>query len=107
MLFIYVLVMSARTEWEIHVFSFELSVILLVVQNLVYTPTIVIDTGELAPPTLKWVIISTGDISTNFAHHLPIDPTSRSTRDVNHKDAAVGSLSVQFAQTFIHKLRKL
>ncbi|KAE8539129.1 hypothetical protein D1P53_004218 [Cryptococcus gattii VGV] len=63
--------------------------------------------GKLAPLTLNWGIISTGDISTNFAHHLPIDPTSRNTRDVNHKNADVGSLSVQFAQTFIEKLRKL
>ncbi|KAE8537628.1 hypothetical protein D1P53_006337 [Cryptococcus gattii VGV] len=43
--------------------------------------------GKLAPLTLNWGIISTGDISTNFAHHLPIDPTSRNTRDVNHKNA--------------------
>ncbi|ADV25677.1 hypothetical protein I305_04942 [Cryptococcus gattii E566] len=63
--------------------------------------------GKLTPLTLNWGIISTGDISTNFAHHLPIDPTSRNTRDVNHKIAAVGSHSVHSAQAFIVKLKKL
>ncbi|KIR32495.1 hypothetical protein I352_04920 [Cryptococcus deuterogattii MMRL2647] len=43
---------SVRTE--INVFSFELSIILLVIQNLVYTPTLVIHTGKRATFTLNW-----------------------------------------------------
>ncbi|KIY33672.1 hypothetical protein I305_04069 [Cryptococcus gattii E566] len=66
---------------------FELSIILLVAQNLIYTPTLVIHAGKLAPLTLNWGIIS-GDISTNSADHLPIDPASRNTRDGNHEIAA-------------------
>ncbi|KGB78406.1 hypothetical protein I307_02725 [Cryptococcus deuterogattii 99/473] len=96
---------SVRTE--INVFSFELSIILLVVQNLVYTPTLVIHTGKRATFTLNWGIISTGDISSSFAHDFPVDRATRNTKDVNHKFTTVGSHSVQSAQTFTVKLKKL
>nr|KIR44038.1 hypothetical protein I312_06765 [Cryptococcus bacillisporus CA1280] len=58
-------------------------------------------TPKLAPFALNWGIISTCDISISFAHHLPLDPTSRNTREVKHKIAAVGSHSVQSDQAFI------
>ncbi|KIR28466.1 hypothetical protein I309_02771 [Cryptococcus deuterogattii LA55] len=60
----------------------------------------------MAPFTLNWGIISTGGISTTFAHDLLVDPASRNTRDVNHKIAAVGSRSIQSAQAFIDKLKE-
>ncbi|KIR58763.1 hypothetical protein I314_05175, partial [Cryptococcus bacillisporus CA1873] len=64
-------------------------------------------TGKLVPFTLNWGSSHTGDISTSFAYDLPIGPTSGNTRDADHKNAAVGSHSVQSAQAFIVKLKKL
>ncbi|AAW43964.1 conserved hypothetical protein [Cryptococcus deneoformans JEC21] len=60
----------------------------------------------MAPFTVNWGIISTGVISTVFAHDLLVDPASRNTKDVNHKITAVGSRSVQSAQAFIDKLKE-
>ncbi|OXB40179.1 hypothetical protein J007_00009, partial [Cryptococcus neoformans] len=60
----------------------------------------------MAPFTLNWGIISTGGISTTFAHDLLVDPASRNTKDVKHRIVAVGSRSAQSAQAFINKLKE-
>ncbi|WWC58837.1 uncharacterized protein I303_101381 [Kwoniella dejecticola CBS 10117] len=59
----------------------------------------------MAPYTLRWGIISTGWICTQFTQDLLVDPKSRSVSDVSHKVAAVGSRSVESAQIFINKLK--
>lgn len=60
----------------------------------------------MASFTLSWGIISTGGIATTFAHDLLVDPASRNTKDVKHRIAAVGSRSLQSAQSFINKLKE-
>lgn len=83
---------------------FELSITLLVAQNLVYTPTLVIHMGKPATFTLNWGIISAGGISTSFAQGLLVDLATRNTKDINHKIVAVGARSIQSAQAFIDQL---
>ncbi|WVO15605.1 hypothetical protein L204_103265 [Cryptococcus depauperatus] len=59
----------------------------------------------MAPLTLRWGIISTGSISTQFVHDLLVDPATRNVKDVAHTVAAVGSRSLESAQIFIDKLK--
>lgn len=54
-------------------------------------------------PSLKWGIIATGAISTRFADDLEIQ---RSDALANHSIAAVGSSTLEKAQTFISKLQR-
>lgn len=85
--------------------QYKLIIIPLTVQNFIlHTAILVTHMNTMAPFTLNWGIISTGGISTTFAHDLLVDPSSRNTRDVNHKIAAVGSRSIQSAQAFIDQL---
>ncbi|KAL0577517.1 hypothetical protein V5O48_004458 [Marasmius crinis-equi] len=54
--------------------------------------------------TLRWGIISTGKIAEAFAKDLVVDPKTRDVQDVAHKIAAVGSRSVDSAQSFIDRI---
>ncbi|WOO83597.1 D-xylose 1-dehydrogenase (NADP(+)) [Vanrija pseudolonga] len=58
-----------------------------------------------APYTLRWGIISTGWISTEFTEDLLVDPATRNVNDVAHVVEAVGSRSLESAQKFIDKLK--
>lgn len=74
-----------------------------------------------SPFELRWGIIATGGISTNFSkvHHetcvrckssrqdLLVDPNTRDSGDIKHRIVAVGSRSVESAQAFIKKLQDL
>jgi len=53
---------------------------------------------------LRWGIISTGGIATNFAKDLLTDPANRSASDVSHVIKAIGSRSVPSAQRFLDML---
>ncbi|KAH0582907.1 hypothetical protein H2248_010808 [Termitomyces sp. 'cryptogamus'] len=54
--------------------------------------------------TLRWGIISTGNIATCFVKDLLVDPKTRDVHDVIHKVAAVGSRSVEKAREFINDI---
>ncbi|RSH80752.1 hypothetical protein EHS25_007088 [Saitozyma podzolica] len=54
---------------------------------------------------LRWGIISTGGIATEFSQDLCVDPSTRGVTDISHAIAAVGSRSVASAQKFIDGLR--
>ncbi|KAI1796650.1 NAD(P)-binding protein [Ganoderma leucocontextum] len=50
---------------------------------------------------LRWGIISTGRIASDFVKDLLVDPATRNVTDVAHKVVAVGSRSTESAQKFI------
>ncbi|KAK1227152.1 hypothetical protein PQX77_009786 [Marasmius sp. AFHP31] len=58
----------------------------------------------MANTTLRWGIISTGGIAEAFAKDLLVDPKTRDVHDITHKITAVGSRSVDSAQSFIHRI---
>ncbi|BEI85701.1 hypothetical protein CcaverHIS002_0511020 [Cutaneotrichosporon cavernicola] len=57
-----------------------------------------------SPFTLRWGILSTGSIATEFAMDLLVDPATRNS-DMRHVIAAVGSRSVESADRFVDKLK--
>ncbi|GFZ48048.1 hypothetical protein JCM24511_05796, partial [Saitozyma sp. JCM 24511] len=61
----------------------------------------------MSPKELRWGILATGKISTNFSKDILTDPSTRGVSDVSHRIAAVGSRSVESAQAFVDKLHKL
>ncbi|KAH9975931.1 hypothetical protein BGW80DRAFT_1436428 [Lactifluus volemus] len=56
------------------------------------------------PLVLRWGIISTGQISTAFVKDILLDPKTRGVHDVAHRVTAVGSRSIESANSFVHKL---
>ncbi|WVQ80131.1 hypothetical protein IAT38_002232 [Cryptococcus sp. DSM 104549] len=62
-------------------------------------------TATATPFTLRWGIISTGNIASTFCNDLFVDPTTRNAPDIRHHLAAIGSRSVSSAQAFLDKLR--
>ncbi|KAF9269084.1 NAD(P)-binding protein [Marasmius fiardii PR-910] len=54
--------------------------------------------------TIRWGIISTGNIAECFAKDMVVDPKTRDVRDIVHKVTAVGSRSVDNAQSFIDRV---
>ncbi|CAL1714739.1 unnamed protein product [Somion occarium] len=59
--------------------------------------------AAVQPLVFRWGIISTGFIAEAFVKDLRVDPKTRDVHDVVHVVAAVGSRSVEKAQTFIDK----
>ncbi|EGN96617.1 hypothetical protein SERLA73DRAFT_184715 [Serpula lacrymans var. lacrymans S7.3] len=57
--------------------------------------------AAIQPFVLRWGIISTGGIASAFVKDLLVDPKTRAVHDVVHKVTAVGSRSVEKAQSFI------
>ncbi|KAG7575486.1 hypothetical protein FFLO_00305 [Filobasidium floriforme] len=55
----------------------------------------------MAPFELRWGIIATGGISTQFTKDLVLDPAGRDANDVKHIVKAVGSRSKESADKFI------
>ncbi|KAK8864696.1 hypothetical protein IAR55_001948 [Kwoniella newhampshirensis] len=60
----------------------------------------------MPPSTLRWGIISTGDIATTFCKDLLVDPSTRNATDIFHKITAIGSRSLSSAKTFLHDLEE-
>ncbi|WWD16991.1 hypothetical protein CI109_101427 [Kwoniella shandongensis] len=60
----------------------------------------------MAPFTLRWGIISTGNIATTFCKDLLVDPCTRNASDVHHQITAIGSRSVPSAEGFLTKLKE-
>ncbi|WRT66681.1 uncharacterized protein IL334_003641 [Kwoniella shivajii] len=58
----------------------------------------------MSPFTLRWGIISTGNIANTFCKDLLVDPSTRKADDVFHKITAIGSRSVNSAQSFLNNL---
>ncbi|WWD00970.1 hypothetical protein V866_007908 [Kwoniella sp. B9012] len=58
----------------------------------------------MPPYNLRWGIIATGSISSEFARDLLVDPATRGVADISHNISAVGSRSVASAQKFINSL---
>lgn len=53
------------------------------------------------PFVIRWGIIGCGKISSSFVRDLVLSPSNRGTTDVAHAVAAVGSRSLDKANTFI------